>query len=226
MGGTMQRRVWLVRHGESTANAGQPSADPHGIGLTDLGVRQADAVAGMIPYDPSLIVVSWYLRARLTAEPTARRFPATPLEVWDVQEFTYLGSLHGQKLTDLERAPFARQYWHQANPYSVDRPELGCESFAGLMDRADRLLARLHQAPPGLVVVFTHGMFIRAVDWCLRARAGTAERLDMGGYREHHRRRPVPNGSIIELQEGDRELREATEPDLRDRTGSPSPGAW
>ncbi|OAA27069.1 fructose-2,6-bisphosphatase [Frankia sp. EI5c] len=220
----MGRQVWLVRHGESTANAGQPTVDPHGIGLTALGARQADAVADSIPREPALIVVSAYLRAQLTAEPTVRRFPATPREIWEVHEFTYLGSLHGMALSDHERAPYARAYWQAADPYTVDRPEFGCESFAGLLDRADRLLARLRTAPDGLVVIFSHGMFIRAVDWCLRSRAGRVRRLDMDGYRELQVRNPVPNGSIIELREDDEVLREPLE--LTDRTGSPSPGVW
>ncbi|KPM53057.1 phosphoglycerate mutase [Frankia sp. R43] len=204
----MGQLVWLVRHGESTANAGQPGTDPDGIGLTDLGLRQADFVADAVPRDPSLIVVSGFLRAQLTAEPTTRRFPTTPQEIWEVHEFTYLGSLHGKPMSDRDRVPYASSYWLAANPYHVDRPEVGSESFAGLLDRADRLLARLRLAPPGLVVVFSHGMFIRAVDWCLRSRAGRVQRLDMGGYREHQQGNPVPNGSIIELHEDDKELRQ------------------
>ncbi|WP_026310850.1 histidine phosphatase family protein [Parafrankia elaeagni] len=220
----MGRLTWLVRHGESMANAGLPTADPHDIALTELGLRQADVVADAVPRAPSLVVTSSFLRARRTARPTSRRFPTVPEEIWEVQEFTYLGSLHGQNLSDRERAPFAETYWHAANPYAVDRPDLGCESFAGLMDRADRLLARLSLIPDGLVVVFSHGMFIRAVDWCLRSRAGSVDRLDMGGYREHQRGNPVPNGSIIELDLDDKELREPIE--LTDRSGSPFPAVW
>lgn len=220
----MGRRVWLVRHGESTTNAGLPTVDPNGIGLTDRGVRQAGVVADAVPYEPALIVVSAFPRAQQTAEPTIRRFPATPQEIWEVHEFTYLGSLHGLALSDQERAPYARTYWQAANPYFVDRPERGCESFAGVLDRADRLLARLRLAPDGLILVFTHGMFIRAVDWCLRSRAGQVERLDMGGYRQLQVTNPVRNGSIIELREGDQALREPLE--LTDRTGSPSRGGW
>lgn len=230
----MERLVWLVRHGESAANAGQPTMEPNGFGLTELGVRQAGFVADAFTRDPSLIVVSGFRRAQQTAEPTANRFPTTPQEVWEVHEFTYLGSLHGRALRDRERAPHALAYWRAADPYFVDRPELGCESFAGLLDRADRFLTRLRLAPAGLAMVFSHGMFIRAVDWCLRSRAGQVGRLDMAGYRQHQVGNPVPNCSIIELREGDTQLRAPVRLTdqahrrigLTDRSGSPSPGAW
>jgi broad specificity phosphatase PhoE len=152
---------------------------------------------------PSLVATSRYRRAGQTAEPTLRRFPGVPCEEWDVHEFTYLGSLHGRLLSNAEREPYAAEYWERADPYAVDRPEAGAESFAGMLTRAERLLARLESAPAGLVIVFTHGMFIRGVDWFLRARAGMVDLLDMTGYREHHQRNPVPNASVTVLGPGD-----------------------
>ena len=39
---------------------------------------------------PSLIVTSLFLRTQQTAAPTIERFPDVPVEVWPIEEFTYL----------------------------------------------------------------------------------------------------------------------------------------
>lgn len=82
--------VLLIRHGESEANAGLPTASPTGIRLTAKGHAKAAAVAESIPERPGLIVTSPYLRTQATAAPFIRRYPEVPAEVWPVHEFTYL----------------------------------------------------------------------------------------------------------------------------------------
>jgi 2,3-bisphosphoglycerate-dependent phosphoglycerate mutase len=77
-------RVFLIRHGESESNAGLPSADPGSAPLTAAGHRQAGQIARVLADAPALIVTSPYLRARQTAQPTIRRFPATACQQWPV----------------------------------------------------------------------------------------------------------------------------------------------
>ncbi|MCL1962490.1 MAG: histidine phosphatase family protein, partial [Desulfovibrionaceae bacterium] len=80
----------FIRHGQSTGNAGVPCHDLASIELTDLGHEQARDIAGSWTEAPSLIVTSPYLRTRQTAAPTMERFPDVPVEVWPIEEFTYL----------------------------------------------------------------------------------------------------------------------------------------
>ena len=75
-----QRWRWLVRHGESAANAGTATTDPATIPLTPRGHDQAERVAVALSERPDLIVVSPYLWTRETAEPAMRRFPDVPVE--------------------------------------------------------------------------------------------------------------------------------------------------
>jgi probable phosphoglycerate mutase len=105
-------RVFLIRHGESESNAGLPSADPGSAPLTADGHRQAGQIARVLADAPALIVTSPYLRARQTAQPTISRFPAAACQEWPVQEFTYLGDLHGQQRTSTagERQPYTQAY--------------------------------------------------------------------------------------------------------------------
>lgn len=53
-----QRQRWLVRHGESAANAGSATTDPATIPLTLVGRDQAVRVAAGLLQKPDLIVVS------------------------------------------------------------------------------------------------------------------------------------------------------------------------
>jgi len=71
-------RALFVRHGESTGNAGSPCHDLAKLELTEKGREQARQIADEWTEAPALIVVSPYLRAQQTAQPTRDRFSAVP----------------------------------------------------------------------------------------------------------------------------------------------------
>ena len=191
-------RVFLIRHGESESNAGLPSADPASAPLTPDGHRQARQIARVLADPPGLIVTSPYLRARQTAQPTMSRFPAATGQEWPVHEFTYLGELHGRTTTPQERAPYARAYWDQADPRHASP---GAESFAGLLGRTADFLSRLTAPRSGPVVVFTHGLFMRAVAWSLLTGITTPDHDQMRSFRRFASRYLIPNAGVIELRQ-------------------------
>ncbi len=191
-------RVFLIRHGESESNAGLPSADPGSPPLTLDGHRQARQVARVLPGTLALIVTSPYLRARQTAQPAISRFPATPCQEWPVQEFSYLGDLHGRTTTPQERQPYARAYWDQADPHHASH---GAESFTGLLGRTADFLNRLTAQISGPVVVFTHGLFMRAVAWSLLTGVTTPDQDQMRSFRHFANHYLIPNAGIIELRQ-------------------------
>src|SRR5882757_2285534 len=90
MQGSSHREVWFIRHSESVANAGARTREAPTYPLSELGSRQAEQLAAALNAEPDLIVVSPYVRARQTAEPTIRRFPNTRVEEWPVHEVQYL----------------------------------------------------------------------------------------------------------------------------------------
>jgi 2,3-bisphosphoglycerate-dependent phosphoglycerate mutase len=190
-------RVFLIRHGESESNAGLPSADPGSIPLTADGHRQAGQIARVIADVPALIVTSPYLRARQTAQPTISRFPATACRQWPVHEFTYLGDLHRRASTAREREPYARAYWDRADPHSASH---GAESFTGLLARTADFLSRLGALESGPVVVFTHGLFMRAVAWSLLTGVTTPDQDQMRAFRGFASRYLIPNAGVVELR--------------------------
>lgn len=164
--------VHFVRHGESAANAGNATSDPALIPLTDIGWEQARAVAESFGQAPGLIVTSPFARAADTARPTVERFPGVPVEIWSVEEFTYLSPSRCANTTAADRRPWVESYWLSADPDFVDGP--GTESFASLIQRARESLRRLH-GMSGMVAVFGHGQFIQAVRWLV---AQSPERID------------------------------------------------
>ncbi len=151
----------LIRHGQSTGNLGMPSDDLSRIALTDLGHAQARRVAAEWTETPTLIVTSPYLRTRQTAAPTIERFPQVPVEVWPIEEFTYLQPARWNGSSSAERLPYVEAYWRTADPDYCDGE--GAESFAALQRRAEAALTRLAALPDdALVYVFSHGQFIQA----------------------------------------------------------------
>src|SRR3546814_14869803 len=103
-------RAIFIRHGENTGNAGVPCHDLATIALTERGHEQARAVAASWTQAPALIVTSPYTRTRQTAAPTIPRFPGVQVEVWPIEEFTYLQTSRGNVQRSGERIPNRDSY--------------------------------------------------------------------------------------------------------------------
>ena len=191
-------RVWLVRHGESAANAGLPSRTHDSVALTERGQAQAQAVAQRVAEPPALLVVSPYLRAQQTAAPIATRWPDTPRDTWPIQEFSYLDPERCRDTTSEMRRPWAAAYWARSDPHYIDGP--GAESFAQFMQRLmnfrTRLLERARQGG-GLVVAVGHGQFFRACLWG-EPRGYEASAAAMVNWRAAEMAHPMANGEIID----------------------------
>ena len=191
-------RVFLIRHGESESNTGLPSADPGSAPLTLDGHRQARQIARVLADVPALIVTSPFLRARQTAQPTISRFPANRVPAM-ARPGVHLPRRHaGRTSTAAERQPYARAYWDQADP---DHASPGAESFTGLLGRTAGFLDRLSAQRSGPVVVFTHGLFMRAVAWSLLTGITTPGQDQMRSFRRFANHYLIPNTGVIELRQ-------------------------
>jgi broad specificity phosphatase PhoE len=196
---TVGTRAWLIRHGQSESNAGMPTEGPGTAPLTQLGRTQAVQVAAAFAEPPALIVSSTFERARDTARPTRERFPDVPYEEWPVQEFTFLGSLHGPGSTNEQRRPAALAYWERCDPEYVSGGD--GESFKHLVTRTVDLRERLAARPRGLVAVFTHGLYARALMWSLSTGITDPDAEAMASFRHFLSVWTIPNGAIVELRE-------------------------
>jgi broad specificity phosphatase PhoE len=187
----MTLAVRFIRHGESVANAGGVTAEPRGIPLTALGREQALAIAHGFEASPDLIITSPYTRARDSAAPTAARFPDVPLEVWPVQEFASLAFARCENTTAMQRRPWVEDHWALADPDRIDGP--GAECYAGLVGRVRAALRRLSELSVRSVVVFSHGQFMKAVQWEIAFASPDVTPETMLAFRAFHAAAPIAN---------------------------------
>jgi len=152
--------VWLIRHGQSTANIGVWSNDPNGILLTERGSVEAQAIADKIIQRPTLIISSPMQRALQTAAPTMKKWPDVPMEIWPIQEFTYLSPTTYQNTLVVERKNLVPNYWKRANPLYCDGDQ--CESFSNFIQRVEAFQKDL-LTKHGFLVIFGHAQFFKAL---------------------------------------------------------------
>ncbi len=198
------KQVLLIRHAESTSNAGAATSQPATIPLTDRGIEQANCVAASFTSKPDLVVLSPYLRAQQTAAPLLARFPNTTTQEWDVQEFTYLAAdrCHNTTLTD--RKPMVAEYWSRSQPDYCDGP--GAESFShfvsrarGMLEKARILLEEPTSDAANLIAVFTHGQLIQLTMWLLWHNVTEINSQSISSFRYFLLAITVPNASIVKL---------------------------
>lgn len=190
-------RAIFIRHGQSTGNAGISTHDLSLLELTELGWSQAREVAESWTETPNLIITSPYLRTQQTAAPTIERFIDVLVEVWPIQEFTYLQPSRWNGTLSSERMPVIERYWAEADPEYCDGP--GAESFAMLRRRAEETLERLADMDEdALVYVFSHGQFIQTV----RSLAIDREKSDWETMRDFWQRGnpAIANGELVRLE--------------------------
>ena len=181
--------AWLVRHAESTANAGGRTKDPESTALSEHGHRQAQALR--LPGTPKRIVVSRYIRTRQTAEHTIARYPGAAVEVWPVEEYTFLDTSKYENTTQDERLPFAEAYFDRNDPHYRDGGD--AESFYDVLSRAASTLDQLKTVEHP-TVVFTHGRFLQVLRWVFEGWCGRPR-----DFIEWAARHPVPNASVTTL---------------------------
>lgn len=188
--------TWLIRHGQSAANAGLPTQGHDDVPLTALGLEQAAAVARRVDRQPALVVSSPFLRARGTAAPILARWPATRHETWPIQELTYLSPARCHGTTVEGRRPIVADYWRRCDPDYLDAPD--AESFRSFLARLRAFQERLLAIDGGFVVAVGHGQFFRAYTIAI-AEGFEASAAWMTRYRAVETASPLGNCEIVEL---------------------------
>ncbi len=196
----MDATVWLIRHGQSQANAGVATEHPKSIALTELGLEQAQQIAHQISFTPQTVIVSPYSRTLETARPLLSKLRSNGVEVlvkeWAIQEFTYLSPVRCRGTTAAERQVWAQAYWQRADPDWEDGD--GAESFRQLMARVEQFSLQLAQEA-GPTVVFGHGMFFKA--FLIGLEYGTEASAEaMHRYRTLESAAPIHNAEIVPLK--------------------------
>lgn len=155
------KNVRLIRHGESAANAGEPTQDHASIPLTAKGLEQARMIAQSITSAPGLILASPFLRARATALATTAIYPNAASETWPIHEFTYLAPARCVETTLAQRRCWVEAYWGRSDPAISDGN--GAESFIDLVTMVRAFPKRLAEQSATDIVVFSHGQVMNTV---------------------------------------------------------------
>jgi probable phosphoglycerate mutase len=190
------RWVWLVRHGESEANAGQPSPSPGTIALTARGRRQAAAMAARLEVAPTKIVTSSLLRSIETADAVRERHPGVESEIWPIQEFDYLPRDVVALAIDCEARRSASQaYWLAARPETSAGD--GAESFVSFFTRVVEARDRLAREPASGLVFVSHRKFLSALVFSILVGDGRPTARSMRRYRAFDQGFRLPNAAVV-----------------------------
>jgi broad specificity phosphatase PhoE len=186
----MRKEIWFIRHGESQANAGQPTDDPESIALTEKGLLQAQVLCEQVPREPGLFIMTPHIRNQQTAAPLLAKYPDVPTAIWPIQEFDFLSPLQCTGTTVEQRKPWVQAYWALVDPDFVHG--IGAESFNKFTKRILAGLKKLENEQADFITVFAHGHVMRML-WQYLYTGHT----DMHFYRDRMLNFPVPNTAIF-----------------------------
>ncbi|MFA5340044.1 MAG: histidine phosphatase family protein [Candidatus Omnitrophota bacterium] len=195
----MKKKVYLIRHAESEANAGGRTSEPSKVALSPAGIKQAEEMVALISEMPESIVTSSYIRTTQTAAPLMKKSRKTPHEEWEVHEFTYLAPGRCKNTSSPERRPMVEEYWKKCDPFYCDGE--GAESFDDFINRVKRTLGRLRSRRESVIAIFSHEQFIKALLWVIDK--GEIARLsseDMKEYKDLLAVNRIPNCGIVEIE--------------------------
>lgn len=200
------KKFIIIRHAESTANAGERTASVDSIPLSIKGRLQAEELAKTLTVKPDLIVVSPYIRTQQTAEPFIKKHPDVPVEIWDVHEFTYLAAEKYDNTNNRERFGALVDYW--LNSPIDHRASEASESFVDFTGRIQEFLKKIQSRPEETIVVFSHGRFIKGLQLYME-RSKKLGKKDFTNEELHKLKRlhaktisgifPVANASVHEI---------------------------
>jgi broad specificity phosphatase PhoE len=189
------KTLTFARHGQSVANAGGVSMAHDAIPLTELGQRQAQALADALTLRPEKILVSSYLRAQQTAQPFCARLGQAAEVHPLLHEFSTLDSARIAGLTGEQRWPYVQAYWNAADPLLRSGPD--AETFVEFEARVGRFQAELAHLPHD-TLFFGHGMWFALLIWRLLG-FSAQDSAGMSAFRRFQQGLPMPNCAVYHL---------------------------
>lgn len=163
------KHIYLIRHGQSVSNAGGEAQLNAQIALTELGNKQATAVAEWIiatlGENIASINVSKFLRTQQTAQPLVDKTGIAATVIDNLQEFDYLSFKKMAGRSVAERWRMAEAYWLEKAPEELDGDD--AESYQQFCTRVAKVLKHFATLEDGNHVVYTHGLWISMLIWQL-----------------------------------------------------------
>jgi broad specificity phosphatase PhoE len=190
--------IYLVRHGQSQANAGGMTLENAIVPLTPLGDSQARAIAALLPASPQMIWSSPFKRTLDTAAPYCARIGLAATLHDDLREFETVDTLQLRGSASKEREAVVAAYWMKSDPDHRSGP--AAETFREFNQRVAR--ARVEWLP-GLAdgtVIFGHGMWMALLCWQIWG-FSVVDRIGMTLFRRFQLGFPTPNAGVYRLSQ-------------------------
>ena len=155
------RRVVLVRHGQTEWNEARRFQGKTDISLSDVGRRQAQALAERLSsWRAEAVYSSPLSRALDTARAVAERHGLVPAVLEELHEVDFAGweGLSIPGLKEERREDFMR--WRE-DPFF--NPPPGAEGWEDIRLRLERAVGKILAGPETRIVVVSHGGVMRAL---------------------------------------------------------------
>lgn len=190
------KKLWLIRHGQSSINAGVWNLSPNTVHLTPEGQLQAQKAAAEVVQRPDLIIQSPLIRAQESAQYLVKKWPQSPVVVWPIQEINYLSPQKLQPLTLEEKKATINAYWTRSDPEYWDGE--GAETFVDFFQRLTHFHEQL-QEQEGFVIAIGHGQFFKAYVLALELGFHLSPSW-MRQFRQYEASHPMKNSEIFKIE--------------------------
>jgi alpha-ribazole phosphatase len=184
---------FLIRHGQSQANAGGVTIENPLVPLTELGERQARALAALLPAATPAVWSSPFKRSLDTAMPYCDMMGVEPMLHDELREFETLDTQHMRGSSCTEREAALARYWREADPDRRTGP--AGETFREFHERVARVRTAWLPSLPDGTVIFGHGMWMALLFWQIWG----FEQIDhtaMTHFRRFQLGLPTPNAVV------------------------------
>ena len=193
----MLHTLYLIRHGESTANVGGPAVPDKQVVLTERGHEQAQGLAERLSHvHTSAVYTSELQRTQQTAAPLCEQWELLPQVLPCLNELCQLEFAHIANVSVDERRRMAQAYWALGDVHHRDGPT--ADSFAMFAARVDDFLG-MAATLPNHSLLFTHGIWIGMLAWKLlgfEVKTGP----DMQQFRQFQTAMNMKNTVVYRLQ--------------------------
>lgn len=191
----MNKTIYFIRHGESTANAGGITMEHSAIPLSDKGLQQAHDIANMLNVEPALVLASEFIRTHQTAQPFCTKHQMS-LQVQPLlNEFSAISHELIAGMAGAQRRPIADAFWARADVNQ--RMGVVADTFLEFNQRVSQFIAEMTHLPHQ-TVIFGHGIWLGLLVWRLMG-FEYQDSNSMKAFRNFQTSLPMHNGVIYTL---------------------------
>lgn len=191
------KKIFYLRHGESTANAGGITLPNPEIPLTQKGQQQAIAVSELLPINPSNIITSEFLRTKHTSKPYSEKYKILSKSYCELNEFTAIDHSLMEGMIGKQREKIVDLYWKEANPQKRFGEKADTfEEFQYRVIDFKKILSNLENG----TVVFGHGIWLKLFIWNMLGYY-VEDSHSMTEFRKFQLGFLIPNCGVFELNE-------------------------